>query len=148
MLKTLSSATIIGATVLVAACSSDTQFLARDPATRLRVEERHFDALPASAEFSNRTFGESEFVAERPGATPFYGVLPLQFSTGKLVVDILLFAPGLFFNLREVYPQYEFDVGHSVIRYREDEKDAWKEYVPTAEEADRARAFFGRAPNP
>ena len=143
------STAALAAALPLGACTNDTQFVATEPNVRLSVEEHRYEKLPAEAEMYARTFGESEFKAERPGAEPFYGILPKQFSTGHLVVDILVFAPGLFFNLREVWPQYQFDVAQGVIRYREGDKDPWIDYGPSADEVERSRAYFLRhAPPP
>ncbi len=48
----------------------------------------------------------------------------------------------MFYNLREVYPIYEFDVEQGVVRYKKKEQDAWMSYKPTTAEAARAKAYF------
>lgn len=79
------------------------------------------------------------------GGKKMYGILPLKFNGGYLAMNILFFAPAPFFNLREVYPLYEFDVDRNVIKFRGSEKESWMEMQPTPEEAARAKRFFGDA---
>ena len=57
-------------------------------------------------------------------------------------MDILFFAPAAFFNLREVFPFYEFDIEKRVVKYRFKETDEWNVYTPLEAEANRAREFF------
>jgi hypothetical protein len=73
---------------------------------------------------------------------PMYGLVPLKFNGGYLAAGILFFAPATFYNLREVYPFYEFDAAHGVVRYRKREQDPWMTHTPTAAEAERAKAYF------
>jgi hypothetical protein len=47
------------------------------------------------------------------------------------------------YNLREAYPNYEFDVEQGLVRYRKRPEDAWISYRPTAAEVARAKAYFG-----
>ena len=76
------------------------------------------------------------------GFEPFTGILPLKFNGGYLALDILFFAPAMFFNLREVFPYYEFDLEKRVVKYRLKETEDWQVYVPTAAEAERGGKFF------
>lgn len=48
----------------------------------------------------------------------------------------------MFYNLREVYPYYEFDVENGVIRYKRNADDQWVSYKPTAAEQQRAKNYF------
>jgi hypothetical protein len=105
------------------------------------VKDRHL-ALPAHENMRGTSFGNYEFKASEDGFDPFYGILPLSFKGGHLAADILLFAPGAFFNLRAVFPFYEIDVEKGLIRYRTSENEAWNEYRPEADEIARARSYY------
>jgi hypothetical protein len=72
-----------------------------------------------------------------PGQWKFRFVGGMRRSDG-----FLFFAPAMFYNLREVYPIYEFDVKQGVVRYKKKEQDAWMSYKPTTAEAARAKAYF------
>ncbi len=129
------------AATLLAACSSMTTISSTRPGTQLAVKEKRL-ALPAHENMKGTSFGNYEFKAVDDGFDPFYGILPLSFKGGHLAADIILFAPGAFFNLRAAFPFYEIDVGKGVIRYRKTEQEAWNEYRPKPEEAARARTYF------
>lgn len=73
-------------------------------------------------------------------------MLPLDLSGGNIALDILFFCPALFFNIREVFPEYEFDLSQRVIRYREKPTQPWTEYRPTEAETARAQRLFGPPP--
>ncbi|HEU0200352.1 MAG TPA: hypothetical protein VFR86_07945 [Burkholderiaceae bacterium] len=127
---------------LVAACTATTTLHASQPDTLLAVRDKEFKTLPATQTFPTTSFGNYEFRAERAGHDPFYGILPLKFNGGYLALDILLFAPAAFFNLREVFPQYELDVPARVVRYREVADAPWLDYRPTPAEVERAKKYF------
>ncbi len=74
---------------------------------------------------------------------PMYGLVPLKFNGGYLALDILFFAPAMFFNLREVFPYYEFDSEEGVVRYRLEKDSDWTTYKPTVAEIAHAKSFFG-----
>ena len=132
------------AAALLSACSSMTTINSTHQGTQLLVKDRHL-TLPAHESLRGTSFGNYEFKATENGSEPFYGILPLSFKGGHLAADILLFAPGAFFNLRAAFPFYEIDVEKGVIRYRKTEQEAWNEYHPKAEEVARARAYFDGA---
>ena len=129
------------AAMLLAACSSVTTLSSTRPDTQLAVKEKRV-TLPASQDLKSTSFGNYEFKAVADGHDPFYGILPLSFRGGRLAADIILFAPAAFFNLRTVFPYYEFDVEKGLIRYRKTASEPWNEYRPKPEEAARARAYF------
>ncbi len=112
------------------------------PDVVLKVKEKEYKAYPAADTFSTTSFGNFDFRAEKPGAEPLLGILPLKFNGGYLALDILLFAPAAFFNLREVFPFYEVDMADRVVRYRKDANQPWQVYRPTPEESKRAEAYF------
>jgi hypothetical protein len=135
--------TAFAASVL-AGCTATTSFRATDPELALAINKDAPIALdsPARRTYDTTSFGQFHFQATKPGQEPMYGLVPLKFNGGYLATDILLFAPGMFFNLREVYPIYEFDVAQGVVRYKKNESDAWMSYKPTTAEAERAKKFF------
>ncbi|KUM02202.1 hypothetical protein KIF53_00310 [Chromobacterium subtsugae] len=98
--------------------------------------------LPKTETYPTTSFGNYEFKATGEGKQPLYGLLPLKFNGGYVAADILFFAPALFFNLREVYPLYDFDLDKGVVRYRLKDTDNWTEYKPTQPEAERARSHI------
>ncbi|POZ62974.1 hypothetical protein [Chromobacterium alticapitis] len=104
--------------------------------------------LPQTRSYSTTSFGNYEFKATAEGKPPLYGLLPLKFNGGYLATDIVLFLPALFFNLREVFPYYDFDLEHGVVRYRSKATDAWTAYTPSQAEADRARSHIDYAQGP
>lgn len=129
------------AALLVSACSSMTTISSPHAGTQLTLKDRTM-SLPAHESLRGTSFGNYEFKAVENGADPFYGILPLSFHGGHLAADIILFAPGAFFNLRAAFPFYDVDVEKGVIRYRKSAQDAWSEYRPKAEEIARARSHF------
>lgn len=93
------------------------------------------------------SFGNYEFKAERPGLDPLFGTLPHRLNGTYMALDIHFFCPALFFNLREAFPYYEFDLQKRVVRYRKKESDPWVEYRPAADESARAQKFFAGTGN-
>lgn len=89
------------------------------------------------------SFGQYKFKVTAEGHEPMYGLIPQKFNGGYLALDILFFAPAMFFNLREVYPYYEFDIEHNEVRYRKDESKPWRIYKPSASEIEHAKKYFG-----
>ena len=131
--------------VLISACSSMTTISSPKDGTTLLLKDRSV-SLPYHENMKGTSFGNYAFKAVDDGAEPFYGILPLKFKGGHLAVDILLFAPAAFFNLREVFPFYEIDVGNGVIRYKTSPNEGWTEYRPKPEEVAHARSFFDNKP--
>ena len=134
--------TLAGAAVLLGACSSVTTLSSSQADARLSLRDKHV-SLPSDQSLKGTSFGNYEVKVESPGSDPLYGILPLKFKGGHLAVDIVLFAPAAFFNLRAPFRYYDFDVAQGVIRYRNTPEEAWQEYRPKPEEAARARSFFG-----
>jgi len=58
------------------------------------------------------------------------------------MMDILLFAPLTLFNLRQVYPYYQFEIEKRVLLFKDKEVDEWREFRPTQAEAARAKEYF------
>jgi len=128
--------------ITLAGCSAMTTIQSAQTDVVLKVKEREYKTYPAGDTFKTTTFGNYDFRAERPGAEPLYGILPLKFNGGYLTLDILFFAPGTFFNLREVFPFYEIDMIERAVRYRKGADKPWEVYRPTTEESKRAEEYF------
>jgi hypothetical protein len=139
---TFKTMALMASAVLLSACSAMTTISSPNAGTTVALRDKTL-ALPATQSIKGTTFGNYEFKATDPASQEaMYGILPLEMKGGHMAADILLFAPGMFFNLRGAFPFYEVDVRNGVIRYKEDKDDAWVEYRPTPEEAARAREFF------
>jgi len=133
--------------VFLSACTATTSLRSTDPQLSVAINQDAPLVLAAPAEKTYKTtsFGQYRFKATRADGEPMYGLVPLKFNKGYLVADILFFAPALFYNLREVYPFYEFDAEEGVVRYKKHAEDEWISYRPTAAEQQRARAYFANA---
>lgn len=130
------------AATLISACSSMASISAPDNSTTLVLRDKTLE-LPASQDVRGTSFGNYEFKATDPAVSePFYGILPLRMNGGHLATDIILFAPGMFFNLRSAFPFYEIDARNGVVRYKNAKNDPWIEYKPKPEEVARAQGFF------
>jgi hypothetical protein len=127
---------------MLSGCSTTTTFNAAQGGTTVAVKKSNQTSTPRSETLSTTSFGNYEFLAESPGFDPLTGILPLKFNGGYLALDILFFAPAMFFNLREPYPFYEFDLQNRVVKYKKLENDEWRVYTPSAAEAARGRDFF------
>lgn len=131
---------------LLSACTATTSLRSSDPTLAVKINDDAPLMLksPVSKTYKTTSFGQYRFRATQEGMEPMYGLIPLKFNSGYLVADILFFAPAAFYNLREVYPYYEFDVAEGVVRYKKNEQDQWISYIPTAAEVARARAYFNQ----
>lgn len=129
-------------TVFISGCAAKTSFTSAQTETTLNVKTGQTTNLPREEEFNTTSFGNYEFVAEHPDYEPLYGILPLKFNGGYMALDILFFAPALFFNLREVFPYYEFDMEKKVVQFKKEENDPWQTYTPLDVEEARAKRFF------
>lgn len=136
---------VLAAAVLLSGCSALTKLDATDKEVKLSIQEKSLGAMPVRVDLKTTTFGNYEFKAVRADGKSMYGILPLKFNGGHLALNILFFAPASFFNLREVYGLYEFDIDRNAIRFRNNEAEAWMEMKPTPAEIERARKFFGDA---
>lgn len=143
-MKQLRTLIAFGAFLLLSACASTTSMTARDPQTQINLRGTVLE-LPAQHSLRGTSFGNYEFKAQAPGQDPFYGVLPLQFKGEHLALDVLLFMPAAFFNLRAAFKFYEIDVGNQVIRFKSKASAEWTEVRPKPAEAERARVYFGDA---
>lgn len=138
----LRNLTLALAVVLLSACAATTTMTSPQSGATLEVKTSDKTAVPRTESFQTTSFGNYEFRAKSGAQDPFYGILPLKFNGGYLALDILFFAPAAFFNLREVYTFYDFDIAKKQIRYRQTETEEWNVYVPLEAEAQRAREFY------
>lgn len=134
------AALVMSCSVLLSACVATTQLSATTSDTAVVIAGRTPAPLPHSETLGTRSFGNYVFKATQNGAEPMYGILPLKFNGGYMAMSILFFAPSMLWNLREVYPYYEFDVASGVVHFKRKESDEWRTYTPTKGEAERAKA--------
>ena len=138
--------TIVLVSFVLAACSATTTIQSPYEGVSLKLNADPSVPLDDGGHtglYNTTSFGNFKFKASDESGQAMYGILPLKFNGGYLALDILFFAPAMFFNLREVYPYYELDHVEGVIRYKKKEEDPWLEYRPTHAEAAGAKAFFG-----
>ena len=128
--------------VMLAACSSMTNIHALPEGAIVDIKEGKQSTTPRTEEFGDTSFGNYEFCAKAAQQEPFYGLLPLKFHGGYLALDILFFAPATLFNLRGVFPYYEFDVEKRELKYRAKETESWVTFRPSEAEAARAKRYF------
>ena len=95
-----------------------------------------------TVEISDTTFGNYDFKVVGKNNKVMYGILPLNMHPGRAVLDVLFFAPGLFFNLRTAFAYYHFDADKGVVKYRNDPSDEWMVYSPSSAESTRAKRYF------
>jgi hypothetical protein len=117
-------------TIVLAGCSAMTTITAKQPDATVAIVKSPSTAVPRTESFPTRSFGNYEFRAEAPGFDPFYGILPLKFNGGYLAADILFFTPAMFWNLREVYAFYEFDLEKKYVRYKSKTEEEWNTFLP------------------
>ncbi|MBC9249975.1 hypothetical protein A9179_06760 [Pseudomonas alcaligenes] len=131
---------------VLSGCTATTTMYSSDSQSVVKINEDAPLVLsnPVQKTYKATSFGQYQFEVTQAGREPMYGLVPLKFNGGYLTADILFFAPALFYNLREVYPLYEFDIEQGVVRYKKNEQDQWMTYKPTAAEAERARNYFQR----
>lgn len=138
-LKTLGLAAMVCA---LSACSAVTTLSTTQAGGSVRLAGDADRTAPRQVTRSTRSFGYDEFKAEAPGQAPLYGVLPLKFNGGYLASSILFFTPAMLYSLREVYPEYEFDIAGRQVRYRKGPDAPWQTYTPDEEDRETARQFF------
>jgi hypothetical protein len=145
-MKKLQRLLVAGAILLLSACTTVSSISSAREGTVVSLREMTVNA-PGKQALKSTSFTNFEFRAVDPGSErPFYGVLPLEFRGGHLAADIILFAPGMFVNLRTAFRFYEFDVSNGVVRYKSKEAGSWTEYRPTPAEVARAEAYFKSIP--
>ena len=130
--------------IVMSGCTAMTTISSTQPGVSIRITDKSYVSMPVKDEFSVTTFGNYEFLAEKDGQEPLYGILPLKVNGGYIALDVLFFAPAVFFNAREVYPYYEIDIEKSLIRYGIDNMNLtdWK-ILP--EESEQAIKYYKKA---
>lgn len=143
-MRTLNPLLALTAPIALTGCSAMTTITASQPDTTVTIPNspKSGSATPRTESFSTTSFGNYEFRAEAPGFDTFYGILPLKFNGGYLAADILLFAPAMFFNLREVYAFYEFDLTKKQVLYKQKPTEEWSIFVPLEADAAQGREAF------
>jgi len=126
----------------LAGCMAVTTISSSQPGVAISIQDETYKTTPITDTFAQTTLDNYEFMATKPGREPFYGILPLRFNTGLLIFDIFVFAPLTLFNLRQVYPYYQFDIEKRTLLFKDKEADDWREFRPTQAEAARAREYF------
>ena len=147
-MKTTKPAASVALICLLSACTAVTTLSTTPPGGSVRIGNGASHNTPREASYNTRTFGYEEFRADAPGQVPLYGILPLKFNPGYLTASILFFTPAMLYSLREVYPEYEFDVAGRQVRFRKNPQEEWQVYVPTEEDARTAQAFFAAQEKP
>ena len=128
----------------LSACMSTTTH--RGPSGyQIRVNENAPIPLDSGIEqkYSTTSFGQYKFKITKDGEPVMHGLMPLKMNFGYMVMDILFFAPAMFFNLRESFRFYEYSPEEGVLRYRQKADDPWIEYRPNADEIYHSKTFYG-----
>ena len=73
------------------------------------------------------TFGRYNYTVAAEGLGSVDGVLPLKVNAGHIVLDVLFFAPALFFNIQDPVDEYLVDIARGTIRFRNGEHGEWQE---------------------
>ncbi|WP_299021830.1 hypothetical protein [uncultured Photobacterium sp.] len=143
-MKNKISLVAVGAIFALSGCTASSVIQSNESGVNLTVNDQGSMLIeePVSKTYSTTSFGQYKFKAAKEGKEPMYGLIPLKFNGGYLAADILFFAPAMFFNLREVYPFYEFDLDAGVVKYKKNEEDEWLTYTPTEAEVQHAKDYF------
>lgn len=136
---------ILTASIFIVGCTATTRFdsVQSDVTIKVNKWQEIVVAEKTEKKYQTTSFGQFKFKAEKEGLDPMYGLIPLKFNGGYLAADILFFAPAMFFNLREVFPFYQFDLEKNEVRYKKKAADEWTVYTPTPKEIEHAQRFFG-----
>jgi len=127
--------------IVISGCSTVSSISSIQPDVSIRVMEKPHAPMPIKEELSVRTFGSYHFVAQKNGADPLYGVIPLHVNAGYIVLDALFFAPLILINARGAYPFYEIDYEKAIVRYSDDGQQ-WYDYKITSEESDFSKNYY------
>jgi hypothetical protein len=128
--------------LLLSACTVTTTISAAQAGAMIDVRSSTQTVAPRTETYQATSFGDYEFRAQAPGYEPFFGVLPLKLNGLYMVFDTLAFPPAAAFNLRQVYPFYEFDIEKKVVRFRKNETDEWHTHTTFHAEMVQAQEFF------
>jgi hypothetical protein len=131
--------TVLG---LLSGCMATTMITTTPPGGTVHISSSDQTTTPRTETYPTRTFGNLEFRAQAPNQESLFGIVPLKFNGGYLALNILFFAPASFFNLREVYSFYDFDLEKKVVKYKRNENDEWTVYTPTPAESNRGLEVY------
>ena len=142
MIRKLRTLSIFMAVIFfISGCSTLSTLSSTQPDVSIRIMEKPYAPMPVKEELSVRTFGSYHFVAEKKGADPLYGIIPLYVKVENIILDALFFAPLVLLNARGAYPFYEIDYEKMVIRYSNDGQN-WYDYKITSEESDYSKIYY------
>jgi len=128
---------------LTQACSSSTSFTSIPENATIQIANTQISGVtPLDTKIGNTTFGRYMLKVEKEGSNTMYGVLPLRVSSGNIVIAALFFAPALFYNVKTVFESYEFNLEKETIRFKNANKEEWKEYIIPEGEKNEAKHFF------
>ena len=125
----------------ISGCSTLSTISSNQPDVSIRIMEKPYTPMPVKEEFQVRTFGSYHFVAEKKGADPLYGIIPLYVKIENIILGALFFAPTILFTARGAYPFYEIDYEKAIIRYSNDGQ-GWYDYKIQSEESDYSKIYY------
>lgn len=134
------------ALLALSACVSTTSYQAKEAGLQLTVNKDSAVSVDKgdSHTYNTTSFGQYFFKLSDGGAQTMYGLLPLKFNGGYLAMDILFFAPAMFYDLREVFPYYQFDIKDGIVQYKKKPQDNWVTHKSTPAEIERAKRYFNK----
>jgi hypothetical protein len=120
------------------------RFTSNPEGARIHIAKTDISGLaPVEGRIPRTTFGKYPVKISKEGSETFYGILPMNVSSGVILLDALFFAPAAFFNVQGSFSYYEFDLERNVIKYKNNSEDNWLEYKVPGPERDRAKRFYG-----
>ena len=125
----------------ISGCSTLSTISSTQPDVSIRIMEKPYAPMPVKEELSVRTFGSYYFVAEKKGADPLYGIVPLYVKVENIILDALFFAPLVLLNARGAYPFYEIDYEKAIIRYSDNGQN-WYDYKIIPEESNDSKIYY------
>lgn len=134
---------LVGAVLLLQACSSTARFDAVQSGARLSVGDLAPVQLPHAFDLGAKATGQHEFKVEGADGKTMYGILPLKVNGGRMAVSILFFAPALAMGgFRDAYANYKFDLDRGEVLYQATDGGDWRVYRASAAEVNRAKLRF------
>jgi hypothetical protein len=129
--------------IVLYGCASS-RFTSKPEGARIHIAKTDISGqAPVEGRVPRTTFGKYPVKISKEGSETFYGILPLNVSSGVILLDALFFAPAAFFNVQGAFPYYEFDLERNVIKYKSSSDDNWLEYKVPGPERERAKRFYG-----
>ena len=94
MIRKLRTLSIFMAVIFfISGCSTLSTLSSTQPDVSIRIMEKPYAPMPVKEELSVRTFGSYHFVAEKKGADPLYGIIPLYVKVENIILDALFSLP-------------------------------------------------------